>query len=189
MAPAEARGRVRPGAGGGGMRAGAARPRRRMRGQAAAAPCGGGTPAGAAGRGEPARAAAPCRRPGEGFFFHFQICRSIMLNPFLENLLLYNFSYNFRSLSSWLECCEAFPAPHPFLFALSFLHCRGLSFFSVLEEQMSVLVLFIKNREKDEQRWLKEKQEQRERDEEREKQSIFFCAKISLVPVGVFDRY
>ena len=54
---------------------------------------------------------------------------------------------------------------------------------------MSVLVLFIKNREKDEQRWLKEKQEQRERDEEREKQFIFFCAKISLVPVGVFYRY
>ena len=112
-----------------------------------------------------------------------------MLNPFLENLVLYNFSYNFRSLSSWLECCEAFPAPHPFLFALSFLHCRGLSFFSVLEEQMSVLVLFIKNREKDEQRWLKEKQEQRERDKVREKQFNFFCAKISLVPVGVFDRY
>ena len=112
-----------------------------------------------------------------------------MLNPFLENLVLYNFSYNFRSLSSWLECCEAFPAPHPFRFALSFLHSRGLSFFSVLEEQMSVLVLFIKNREKDEQRWLKEKEEQRERDEEREKQFNFFARKKSLLPVSVFDRY
>ena len=116
MAPAEARGQERLGPGGGC----AARPRRLPAVEA---------------RRRARQAVAPCRRPGEGFFFHFQICRSIMLNPFLENLVLYNFSYNFRSLSSWLECCEAFPAPHPFLLLSVFFTATAYHF-----------SLFLKNR-------------------------------------------
>ena len=43
----------------------------------------------------PGRARPGCGKPR--FFFHFQICR-LMLNSFSGNLVLYNFSYNFRSL-------------------------------------------------------------------------------------------